>query len=55
MISRETLQNLIVFMKRVQVTGEEALAWTQTYSAINAELKALSIPSNNSETLPTQN
>jgi hypothetical protein len=43
-MQKADLQNLLVFMKRVQMTGEEALAWTQTYAAVNQELAALSPP-----------
>ncbi len=41
MIAKEHLTNILVFMKRVTVTGEEALAWAQTYEAVNREIQAL--------------
>ncbi len=44
-MNKADLQNLIIFMKRVTVTGEEALAWAQSYAALNAELAALNTPS----------
>lgn len=38
-MSIDDLKNLLVFMKRVPVTGEEALAWTQTYTAVQKALQ----------------
>ena len=35
------LQNLIIFMNRVQVTGQEAIAWSETFTALQAELATL--------------
>jgi hypothetical protein len=41
MMNIENLQNIVVFMKRASVTGEEALGWVQTYQAVCAEIEAL--------------
>lgn len=43
-MTKAILQNLIVFMNRVPVTGQEALAWAETYAAVNAELAELNKP-----------
>lgn len=40
----EDLKNLLIFMKRVPVTGEEALAWAQSYLALQAAYEAATAP-----------
>lgn len=38
------LTNILLFMERVPCTGKEALAWAQSYAAVQAEIKVLSTP-----------
>ncbi|MDE2104023.1 MAG: hypothetical protein KGL39_42695 [Patescibacteria group bacterium] len=40
MLTKNVLQNLVVFMKRVQCTGEEAIAWMEAYREIHLALQA---------------
>ena len=44
MFDEPTLVNIALFMERVQVTGKEALAWTETYQAVVAAINALHAP-----------
>jgi hypothetical protein len=43
-VNKATLQNLIIFMNRVPVTGQEAFAWAETFATVNEELAALNAP-----------
>jgi hypothetical protein len=43
-LNKAQLTNLVIFMRRVPVTGEEALAWGETFFALNQELAALNAP-----------
>jgi hypothetical protein len=40
-VDKANTVNAILFMKRVQCTGEECGAWTQTYQALHADIAAL--------------
>ncbi len=44
MLNRQTLVNIALFMERVTVTGKEALAWSETYQAVVAQINALDTP-----------
>lgn len=41
MLDRAKLVNIALFLERVPVTGKEALAWAETYQAVNAEIVRL--------------
>lgn len=41
MFSRAMLINIALFMERAQATGKEALAWSETYQAVVAQINAL--------------
>lgn len=56
MIKREILQNILIFMDRVTVTGKEVPAFVQTVQAIHTEMAALGAPtsSGNPADVPVQ-
>lgn len=41
MLEKPHLVNALVFMERVTVQGKEALAWAQTFEAVQAEIKRI--------------
>ncbi|MGO9039320.1 MAG: hypothetical protein ACLQKH_15160 [Steroidobacteraceae bacterium] len=41
MFNKVQLQNMLIFLKRVQLTGEEAPGWMETYNAAAMALNAL--------------
>jgi hypothetical protein len=41
MLDRAKLVNIAMFLERVPVTGKEAFAFVETYSAVVAEIKAI--------------
>lgn len=41
MLEKNHLVNVLVFMERVTVQGKEALAWAQTYEAVQVEIARL--------------
>lgn len=41
MLNRATLANLIIFLERVPVTGKEAFAWSETYSAVAEQIRQI--------------
>ena len=41
MLNKVQLNNLLIFMKRVQLNGEEAPGWMETFNAVATELNAL--------------
>lgn len=41
MLTRPLLMNIALFLERVQCQGKEALAWTETYQAVGAEIQAI--------------
>jgi hypothetical protein len=43
-MNKGTLQNILVFMERATATGKEAIAWSQTYAAVQAAIQALDQP-----------
>jgi hypothetical protein len=43
-MNKAQLQNLVIFMNRVQVTGQEAFAWAETFAAVQQELADLNAP-----------
>jgi hypothetical protein len=38
MLTRANLQNILIFLERVSVTGKEAFALTETYQAVQYAL-----------------
>lgn len=40
----QDLQNIQVFLKRVPMTGEEAIGWCQAWAAVQAEVVTVSKP-----------
>ncbi len=44
MLDHAKLVNIAIFLERVPVTGKEALAWSETYQAVQQEIAILSTP-----------
>lgn len=43
-MNESILQNILIFMERVQCTGKECGAWTETYQAVASELQVRRTP-----------
>lgn len=43
-MKQQVLQNILVFLERVTVTGKEAYAWAEAHSEVAKELQQASKP-----------